>query len=96
MTRRAASLKMKGQSIVNESQLSNIDSSSVSGHQEMTPKKSNWQVIEHFATDCSTHSPNLIAVSCFLFFLYFRHFSFLSKTFLKLITVLGYCPNTKC
>ena len=70
MTRRAASLKMKGQSIVNESQLSNIDSSSVSGHQEMTPKKSNWQVIEHFATDCSTHSPNLIAVSCFLFFLY--------------------------
>ncbi|KAK6629164.1 hypothetical protein RUM43_002981 [Polyplax serrata] len=56
---RAASLRMKGQSI-GENQTSGLDSLLPPAD---PPKKSNWQVIEHFATDCSTHSPNLIAVS---------------------------------
>ncbi|KAK6627179.1 hypothetical protein RUM44_009656 [Polyplax serrata] len=55
---RAASLRMKGQSI-GENQTSGLDSLLPSAD---PPKKSNWQVIEHFATDCSTHSPNLIAI----------------------------------
>lgn len=59
-TRRAASLRMKGQSTGTDSQNSSGDSTPGSAE---PPKKSNWQVIEHFAEDCTTHSPNLIAVS---------------------------------
>lgn len=55
LTRRAASLKMKANA---GSQGSSTDSTPVTAE----TKKSNWEVIEHFASDCSTHSPNLIAV----------------------------------
>ncbi|KAL0279830.1 UNVERIFIED_CONTAM: hypothetical protein PYX00_001308 [Menopon gallinae] len=60
MARRAASLRMKAQSVITN--LDSQNSSGLSSPAAEVPKKSNWQVIEHFATDCNTHSPNLIAI----------------------------------